>query len=444
MMSFVYGNSYASLPQQTAAVMQQPQQLQQYAMAYQQPSDAFLEDLSRQLASASPTIRRRHSRSSQYGSRTPGSAMRVVKPSSANNSPQSSAIMHARARMAAAAQEASCYNSPQQQIPQLAQYAPYPQQLALPQNYLPAGRYDVSAEAVAARPARPVSWHPSSTYLMPNQMAMQLPLSVAQFQTAVGQMPSAVEFEAFSSAQQYTMSPAACYSNQTSPSTAFSPYSGTFDTTTAGHYYSPNPWALSPSVNANGSLFDKLPSPVDCPALLSGEQQQQQQQMPVATVDNTQVYQQERLASADPSSISTSSSATVEWNDYAANGFDHSTAVPRTPPDNNCFSDATAAAIQPAQALELEQDNESDGEILVGMGLYDPPEKEVADATLERYRSSVVQMLGAAYAFPEPAGKGLKLEDAWELPENIDDDDEDDETNDDEENDEHDADGEAQ
>ncbi|CAK7223955.1 hypothetical protein SCUCBS95973_005354 [Sporothrix curviconia] len=437
MMSYSYGNPYTNMLQTTSTMQQQQQQQQQqpqqpqpsqmYSVStyQQQPNNAFLEDLSRQLVSASSTIRRRHSRSSQYGSRTPGSTMRITKPSSANNSPQSSAMMQARKRMAAA-HDASMYASPHR----------IPQQLVPTPDYLSINRYDTSAEAVASRPARPVSWHPSSTYLMPVQLPVQqMPLSVAtNFQVpaqmsayATPALPPA-DYEQFPSMQPFTLSPSA-YSNQTSPSTAFSPYSGNFDSTTAGHYYSPNPWALSPSVNTNGAMFDKLPSPVDCPALITGQQQQQQQ---TTTAGQPQIYQNQQASNQVHSQPSTGSSTASEWTNFVAHGF----TAPRTPPDNNFLSAAEPAQARiPSEgsivACQEQDDEQQEGEILVGMGLYDPPEKEVMDPTLQSYRSSVAQLLGAAYTFPEPTGKGLKLEDAWEPPENLDDDDEEDDNDED-------------
>ncbi len=81
----------------------------------------------------------------------------------------------------------------------------------------------------------------------------------------------------------------------------------------------------------------------------------------------------------------------------------------------------------PFQPLE---EDEPEGEVLIGMGLYDPPEKDTTDPTLQSYRTSVAHLLGAAYKYPEPTGKGLKLEDAWEPPEIEDDDDDDDDDDD--------------
>lgn len=377
--------------------------------------------------------------------------MRITKPTSANNSPQSSVMMQARKRMA---HDISMYASPHR----------IPQQLITAPDYLAVSngnnRYDTSLEAAASRPARPVSWHPSSTHLMPNQIQMQhqqqqqqqqMPLSLATNFQMPAQMSAyatpaipPMDYEPFPSMQPFTLSPSA-YSAQTSPSTAFSPYSGNFDSTTAGHYYSPNPWALSPSVNANGVMFDKLPSPVDCPALIttSAQPQRQPQQQVAQQVYQDQSQTQSHNVHSQPSTDS-SATASAEWNSFATHGF---AAAPRTPPDNNCFS-----AAEPSQARipsegsivacqEQDADDQGEGEILVGMGLYDPPEKEVMmDPTLQSYRSSVAQLLGSAYKFPEPTGKGLKLEDAWEPSENLDDDD-DEEDND---YDEADAEGEDQ
>lgn len=72
-----------------------------------------------------------------------------------------------------------------------------------------------------------------------------------------------------------------------------------------------------------------------------------------------------------------------------------------------------------------EVEEEDEGDILIGLGLYDPPEK--------------LGLLGASF---EPTGKGLKLEDAWEPP--VTDDDEDDDDDDDEEDGEGDAESEEE
>jgi len=106
---------------------------------------------------------------------------------------------------------------------------------------------------------------------------------------------------------------------------------------------------------------------------------------------------------------------------------------------NRCSAPPTPADFPPAERVEpklspeesipyqpLEED-EPEGEILVGMGLYDPPEKDIEDPTLETYRNSVAHLLGSSYKYPESAGKGLKLEDSWEPPESDEDNEESDE-----------------
>ncbi|EPE02941.1 hypothetical protein F503_08818 [Ophiostoma piceae UAMH 11346] len=396
-MSFLYGNTFAmpQAPLQSHYVQAQPQQ-QHYISAHEH--DAFYQDISRQLAAASAssasssTIRRRHSRSSQ-------SAMRIVKPSSANNSPTSSIV---RRRMPPSA-------------------------------------------TMAARPARPVSWHPSSSsnnnntsYLMPQYQPQPHHYFSAN-------TPLQADDLAF---------PSSTYSNQTSPSTAFSPYLSTYEVPSTNaysnahaqsQYYSPNPWALSPStlpVPSGAAMFDKLPSP-DCPPLINlppsldvdaeleleleldaqdreevFRQQQEQCRQQVAAMHR--MHNMQTLNTASSSSSSSSS-------EYA-----YAIRAPRTPPMCTLNSEPAAVAVSAAP------EDDTDGEILVGMGLYDPPEKsfQEVDPTLQSYRSSVAQLLGAAYTMPTPTGKGLKLEDSWEPPENMDDEDEDD--------DERDAEGEDQ
>lgn len=69
----------------------------------------------------------------------------------------------------------------------------------------------------------------------------------------------------------------------------------------------------------------------------------------------------------------------------------------------------------PYQALEANEEDEEEGDILVGLGLYDPPEKLP-------FQDEEGGLLGASF---EPMGKGLKLEDAWEPPVSDDEDEED-------------------
>lgn len=67
----------------------------------------------------------------------------------------------------------------------------------------------------------------------------------------------------------------------------------------------------------------------------------------------------------------------------------------------------------PYQPME---EKEEEGEILVGMGLYDTPEKCQDDPQLNNYRSTVTSLLGSTFRPKEPTGKGLTLEQAWQPP----------------------------
>lgn len=289
--------------------------------------------------------------------------------------------------------------------------------------------------AMASRPARPVSWHPSSNqnYLMPPQYFNN---------TSTTTTPLLADDMVYST-----------YSNQTSPSTAFSPYIASYEMPANqphSQYYSPNPWALSPStlpVPNGAAMFDKLPSP-DCPPLINlppsldadveteqdriyrQQQEQCRQQVAMHNMQMSMNMNANNNMAANVPSFDTASSASSE---YA-----YAIRAPRTPP--MCTLNSEPAAVEVVSVSETAED-EADGEILVGMGLYDPPSKSFESFesfdnfdSLQSYRSSVAQMLGASYDIPSamatPTGKGLKLEDSWEPPENMDDEDEDDDERD--------------
>ena len=101
------------------------------------------------------------------------------------------------------------------------------------------------------------------------------------------------------------------------------------------------------------------------------------------------------------------------WANYVNGGF--SATTPPTPEN-------VPHAVQPNVVLSREADTpqvvdeeEEEGEVLVGMGLYDTPEKQEEDPQLDRYRSTVTSLLGSAFK-AEGAGKGLMLEQTWEPP----------------------------
>jgi len=260
---------------------------------------------------------------------------------------------------------------------------------ALDHGYLATPGSDMSGEfsmGSTMRSPRPVSWHPSS-HLVQTQMAPQ-PYNY----------PTYNEMELFPNFQQFPPTPAA-YSGYTSPSSIFSPLSLPYSGFEAPPYFPADGWSAAPPMAPNSI------SPGECQAL------------------------PEQLAAALPQpSQMAGPDASDEWGSFVKHGFNRCTAPPT--PESYHATEQLEPKVPTEDSIQYQrlEDDESEGEILIGMGLYDPPEKEVTDPTLESYRTSVAHLLGSAYAYPEPTGKGLKLEDAWEPPEI--DDEEDDEDSD--------------
>ncbi|VUC21515.1 unnamed protein product [Clonostachys rosea] len=310
-----------------------------------EPQDAFLDTWATQQA-VSEASRRRSRSSVQYS----GSSMRVVKPTSANNSPRRPAASSRRPMMV---NDNQLYKRPQH----------VPEQLPISRPANP-------------RASRPVSWHPSSQfYVIPNYQLPQqyYPLTTTRL------FPD--QQDASTGCPQ--LSPMmTSYSPNTSPSSGFSPlpveYPGTVP-----QYLNPNGWDTI-NTNNNGSYF---PIYTELPA----------NETPVAE--------------------------STEWQPYT-HGLSNTT--PPTP-------DSTMYAQQPQPAVSEDpvrydtlEEPEEEGEILVGMGLYDAPEKYDEDPQLNNYRSTTSSLFSSTYRSNEPTGKGLKLEETWEPP-NSDEEEEDDE-----------------
>ncbi|RFN45969.1 hypothetical protein FIE12Z_9776 [Fusarium flagelliforme] len=122
-----------------------------------------------------------------------------------------------------------------------------------------------------------------------------------------------------------------------------------------------------------------------------------------------------------------------DWNNFIMHGFGATTPpTPETLPQSHLSQPAVSEDIQ-YQALE--DASEEEGEILVGMGLYDAPEKFNEDPQLNNYRSTVSSLLGSSFRSHEPSGKGLKLEETWEPPKSEDEDEDEDENEEDDEED---------
>ncbi|KAK1770473.1 hypothetical protein QBC33DRAFT_268509 [Phialemonium atrogriseum] len=342
-------------------------------------TDALFEELSRQLSTVTS---RRFSRGSN--GQLSGNSMRVMKPRSANNSPRSTTLQDRRKAIL--------------NDGQLHQHRARP---AIDNAYMPTSGYQMSSENMpgpSQLPTRPLSWHPSSQQAQPHPHASQQQQQQTELQQPHQQeyqhqqplmhypFPSYTEPD-LASLRNLPPTPAV-YSGYTSPASAFSPlslpYSGYEQQQQS--YFSPTGWTV--------------------PA------QQQSSVLPLSQHPREPDFNQ-RSPPEQPSSH-------LEWNSFVAHGFDRCTAPP-TPQD-------FIQAQQPEPRLQSEEsipyeplEEESDGEILYGLGLYDTPEK-AADPQIDYHRSVVSSLLGSAYTYPEPTGKGLKLEDAWEPPADSDED----------------------
>lgn len=324
--------------------------------------DALFEDLSRQMGVSAS---RRHSRGSTGA--PSGNSMRVAKPSSASNSPRNSLMQQRRRTM---------MNDPVfiQRATQM-----------LEQPYLPTPGPDVYGNTYyepAKRAARPVSWHPSTQQLPQTQHQMP---AVSTQQTQYP-FPSYYDVDLYNPPTQFPPTPAA-YSAYSSPVSTLSPLTLPYSTYELPQTYSSPSWDVSAAAAAS-----------TVPAMNS---------MPASTYATPCSF-----TPADvPSHVAPyESQSPIDWSCYGLQGV----STPPTPEDPPKLQ-------QPEPVLQTEEsipyqplEDEEEGDILIGLGLYDPPEKLP-------YQGEG-GLLGASF---EPMGKGLKLEDAWEPPASDDEEEED-------------------
>lgn len=245
------------------------------------------------------------------------------------------------------------------------------------------------------RPTRPVSWHPT-THVQPQLQYLQqqpsypftMPAMYADQQEMIAMHP------------QYSPMLAA-YSNNTSPSSAFSPlpvsYPGVH---TVGH------------LNSNG--WDIMDRAASCYPPLTERHYSSESCPPLEHVIDDKA----------------ASSNTLDWNNFIIHGFN--TTSPPTPDSFVQVQQAQPVVSEASIPYQPLEEPEEEGEILVGMGLYDTPDKYEEDPHLNNYRSTVSSLLGSAYLPQEPKGKGLKLEETWEPPKSDDSEEDQDEEDDDE------------
>ncbi|EGZ74812.1 hypothetical protein NEUTE2DRAFT_82492 [Neurospora tetrasperma FGSC 2509] len=321
-----------------------------------------------------------------YGGQRTNTSMRITKPSSASTSPRYPFSQSKRKTLIGDGFQ-NLYTQPA-----AAAYLPTPA-AEFPVEFM----YDPETKPTTT--ARPVSWHPSSQQVAYSQPYPQ------ESTMAFAPYPSYPDFGACTQFQQLPPTPSV-YSGSNSPcSASFSPltlpYPGV-DFQQSQHQYA------SPGTQ----LYQPAPESPQSMAGMTGD-----------------------LSYA---AFSKAEGNVMGWTSYApsSSGLDTYTAPPT--PNNfelpEQFTNTKMASEEPI-SYEAPEDDGSDGEILYGMGLYDPPEtNEPADMDL--HQSTVFSLLGNAAVYEKPSGKGLKLEDAWEPPASDDEEDNEEQEDDEEEEEE--------
>lgn len=301
-----------------------------------------------------------------------GNAMRIVKPSSANNSPRNNLMQQRRRTMM---NDPVYYQRAQQ---------------ALEQPYLPTPGPEVNPTTSYYEPskksARPVSWHPS-THQIPTLQLQSMPLQ--QQQTTQFPFPSQYDYDFYAPVPHMPPTPAA-YSAYNSPVSNLSPLQlPSYANYEVPQTYSSPCWNLSA---APGTASVPVMSQVHTPIYADT----------TTTTTTMSAYTPPQAASNIPSYVEPHYSP-ASWAHIPATTYNHHVTAPPTPEDPPKLQQPDPVVIKqepmPYSPAEVVEDDEEEGDILVGLGLYDPPEK--------------LGLLGASF---EPTGKGLKLEDAWEPP----------------------------
>lgn len=366
--------------------------------------DTILNELSRQLTGNA----RRYSRASNGQQQRVGNAMRISKPGSASNSPRTS-TMQARRRTLIGD---GFWGGLQTRSP------------AMEQMYQPSPAPETPSESFyereTTRSARPVSWHPSSQNAQQSLFFSQQEDSNAMLYS----YSTYSDAEMLASLQQYPPTPAA-YSGYASPAESFSPLSLPYSNYSSQQMCSPQ------------------------------QQQQQQQAQAAFHPDPCSNYASANTLSdtpyLPPPRVADES---LSWDAYASSNALNRHTAPPTPEDfaynmapqqqqpqqsqQPTKQETTQQHQQAYQPLIHDDDaasDESEGEILYGMGLYDAPDhSKEPSATL--HQSVVLSLLGGSGTREQGEemdtgrGLGLKLEDAWEPPASEDEDEEDDESGD--------------
>jgi hypothetical protein len=228
-------------------------------------------------------------------------------------------------------------------------------------------------ETPSRRAMRPVSWHPSSFQASQPYYWQGPPLGQYPFPSAID--TSTYHYGAVSSFPQTPL----VYSGYASPSSAFSPLSLPY------------------------SGIEGLPFWADPPSL--------EQAMPQCIPSEQQDITQEQYKPSNPTfqfaaSAQPSSLFTQPYLQYSSS--------PPTPNDVPTARQASEVKMPTEEAIPFQplEEDDSEGEILYGMGLYDPPDTPERSDMDNSYATPMSTLLGSRGR----TGKGLKLEDAWTPP----------------------------
>ncbi|EAQ90606.1 predicted protein [Chaetomium globosum CBS 148.51] len=367
--------------------------------------DTMLNELSRQLMGHT----RRYSRAAN-GQQRGGNAMRVSKPSSASNSPRSSTLQARRRTLIGDALRGG--------LPTLSP-AVHQTHLPTPDSVLP-DQYFYEQET--PRPARPVSWHPSS-------QNVQQPFYAQQDANVY---PCGTYGDFLASLEQFPPTPGPG-SGYTSPMESFSPLSLPYSSfsTSQQQIYSP---VSQPLPSVHQQQVDALASTTCSSDYAAVVASSDIPYLPLAhTTDDTIVWDHHQ----DTTALFSRQTAPPTPEDLAYSLDPNQVTEATSQQKQQTKSEAAQQAYQPL-IHDDENDDEPEGEILYGMGLYDAP---VQGKESSLHQSVVHSLLGGARDYREEAdtgkGLGLKLEDAWEPPAS-------DDENEEEEEDDEDNDGEGQ
>ncbi|KAI1175504.1 hypothetical protein F4777DRAFT_328838 [Nemania sp. FL0916] len=299
---------------------------------------------------------------SRYPNGRRAGAMRVVKHSSANNSPQSM-----MARRGTLMNDGSLAQRRQQAL-----------DYALRQQMHDRSSYYATHQDQPKQNSRPVSWHPNSHLLESQQMHLQVPqLDLNQFA-----MSMATPYYAKGCLTGYQNLPPTptVYSGHTSPASGLSPLLFPYGPATQS--------AALPAYISDPSI----PAPQSTSSCYNASSNSDPSRTFPAYVNQT----------------------SFDWHTYSPQGL-HSCTTPPTPDECQALHPVQSIPSEesiPFNPLEEHSGDEEDGEILVGMGLYDLPNKSDTDPTLDYYHTTTSQLLDTTYR----GGKGWKLEEAWEPP----------------------------